>query len=139
MGLVALWHVESSQSRNQTHVPYSGRQILYYWTIREVPLSFSFFLKLISFLYYTKVVSLNFKPWHLEGESYMFLTRMSGNEYVPALSHVQLFATPWTVACQSKFSRPRILEWVAYAFSRGSSRPKNQTGVFCIIEGFFTS
>ena len=25
---------------------------------------------------------------------------------------------------------PRILEWVAYAFSRGSSRPSNQTGVF---------
>ena len=27
---------------------------------------------------------------------------------------------------------PRILEWVAYPFSRGSSWPRNQTGVFCI-------
>ena len=34
---------------------------------------------------------------------------------------------------------PRILEWVAYPFSRGSSRPRNQTGVFCIADRFFTS
>ena len=34
---------------------------------------------------------------------------------------------------------PRILEWIAYPFSRGSSRPRNQTGVSCIAGGFFTS
>ena len=34
---------------------------------------------------------------------------------------------------------PRILEWVAYPFSRGSSQPRNQTGVFYIAGGFFTS
>ena len=34
---------------------------------------------------------------------------------------------------------PRILEWVAYPFSRGSSRPKNQTRVFCIAGRFFTN
>ena len=34
---------------------------------------------------------------------------------------------------------PRILEWVAYTFSRGSSWPRNQTKVFCIVDGFFTS
>ena len=28
--------------------------------------------------------------------------------------------------------RPRILVWVAYSFSRGSSCPRNRTGVFCI-------
>ena len=33
----------------------------------------------------------------------------------------------------------RILEWVAYPFSRGSSPPRSQTGVFCIAGGFFTS
>ena len=33
----------------------------------------------------------------------------------------------------------RILEWVAYSFSRGSSRPRNQTGVSCIAGGFFTN
>ena len=34
---------------------------------------------------------------------------------------------------------PRILEWVAYPFSRESSRPRNWTGVSCIAGGFFTN
>ena len=34
---------------------------------------------------------------------------------------------------------PRIMEWVAYLFSRGSSWPRNWTRVFCIADGFFTS
>ena len=34
---------------------------------------------------------------------------------------------------------PRILEWVAYPFSRGSSRPRNQSRVSCIAGGFFTN
>ena len=33
----------------------------------------------------------------------------------------------------------RILEWVAYPFSSGSSPPRNQTGVSCIAGGFFTN
>ena len=32
---------------------------------------------------------------------------------------------------------PRIWEWVAYLFARGSSRPKNWTGVSCVTGGFF--
>ena len=35
--------------------------------------------------------------------------------------------------------KPRILEWVAYPFSRGSLAPRNQTGVPCIAGGFFTN
>ena len=35
--------------------------------------------------------------------------------------------------------RPRILEWVAYPFSSGSSRPRNLTGVSCIAGRFFAS
>ena len=34
---------------------------------------------------------------------------------------------------------PRILEWVAYPFCRGSSRPRNWTPVSWIAGGFFTS
>ena len=34
---------------------------------------------------------------------------------------------------------PRILKWVAYPFSRGSSQPRNHTGVSCIAGGFFTN
>ena len=36
MGLVALWHVESSWTRDQTCVPCIGRQIFNHWTTREV-------------------------------------------------------------------------------------------------------
>ena len=35
MGLVAPWHVGSSQTRDHTHVPCIGRQILNHWTTRE--------------------------------------------------------------------------------------------------------
>ena len=34
---------------------------------------------------------------------------------------------------------PRILEWVAYPLSRGTSWPRNRTRVSCIAGGFFTS
>ena len=34
---------------------------------------------------------------------------------------------------------PRILEWVAYPFSRGSSWPRIQTRVSCILGRFFSS
>ena len=33
----------------------------------------------------------------------------------------------------------RILEWVAFPFSRGSSQPRDQTQVSCIVGRFFTS
>ena len=34
---------------------------------------------------------------------------------------------------------PRILEWVVYLFSSGSSRPRNRTEVSCIAGRFFTN
>ena len=33
----------------------------------------------------------------------------------------------------------RILEWVAFPFSRGSSQPRDRTQVSCIASRFFTS
>ena len=44
-GLVAPRHVEFSQTKDQTHVLCTGRQIFNHWTIREVP---SYFFLLIS-------------------------------------------------------------------------------------------
>ena len=44
MGLVALWRVESSRTRDRTRVTCTGRWILNHWTTREVFLSFSFLL-----------------------------------------------------------------------------------------------
>ena len=39
-GLVAPWHVGSSQTRARTHVPCIGRQILNHCTTREAPIKF---------------------------------------------------------------------------------------------------
>ena len=41
--------------------------------------------------------------------------------------------------CLSHQGSSRILELVAYPFSRGSSRPRNQTGMSYIVGRFFTS
>ena len=54
-----------------------------------------------------------------------------------SLSCVQPFATPWTVAMGILLAR--ILEWVAMPSSRGSSWPRNPTGVSCTADRFFTS
>ena len=51
---------------------------------------------------------------------------------------VQLFATQWTIQFM-EFSRPRILEWVAFPFSRGSSQLRDRTHISCLAGGFFTT
>ena len=48
-GLLALRHVESSWTRDRTHVPCTGRQILNHWITRQVP-GTSFCMDLSSFL-----------------------------------------------------------------------------------------
>ena len=45
----------------------------------------------------------------------------------------------WILYQLSHKGSSRILEWVAYPFSRGSSRPRNQTGVSCVTGRFFTN
>ena len=49
------------------------------------------------------------------------------------LSRARLFVTPWTAAHQTSLSKrfPRQ-EWVAISFSRGFSKPRDQTQVSCI-------
>ena len=44
--------------------------------------------------------------------------------------------TPWTV---HGILQARILEWVTFPFSRGSSQPRDRTQVSRIAGGFFTS
>ena len=45
----------------------------------------------------------------------------------------------WILYRLSQQGSPRILEWVAYPFSRGSSWARNGTGISCIAGRFFTS
>ena len=51
----------------------------------------------------------------------------------PGLLHCRAILYPL-----SHKGSPRVLERVAYAFSSGSSRPRNQTGVSCIVDESFT-
>ena len=52
----------------------------------------------------------------------------------PGLLHCRQF-----LYCLSHQGSPRILEWVAYPFSRRSSQPRDQTQVSCIAGRFFSS
>ena len=79
-------------------------------------------------------------PWHSPGKNTgvrchallqgIFLTQGSN----PGLPHGR-----WILYQLSHKESPRILEWVAYPFSWGSSPPRNRTGVSCIAGRFFTS
>ena len=55
-----------------------------------------------------------------------------------SLNRVLIFATPGTI-WSMEFSRPRILEWVAFPFSGGSSQPRNWTSISCVAGKFFTN
>ena len=54
-------------------------------------------------------------------------------------SNQGLLHSRWILYQLSYQGSPRILEWVAYPFSKGSSQPRNQTGASCIAGRFFTS
>ena len=81
-----------------------------------------------------------YTPWNSPGQStevgsYSFLQRIFPTQgSYPGLPHC------WQILCQlSHKGSPRMLEWVAYPFSRESFRPRNQTKVSNIAGRFFTN
>ena len=91
------------------------------------------------------VVSDSATPWAIQS---MEFSRQ--NTEVGSLSLLQgIFPTQglnpgfphcrWILYQLSHQGSPRILEWVTYPFSRGSSWPGNRTGVSCIAGKFFTN
>ena len=70
--------------------------------------------------YHLALIYLHNEKWKWKGKS---------------LSCVWLFVTPWTVG----ILQARIVEWVAVAFSREPSQPRDRTQVSHIAGGFFTS
>ena len=54
----------------------------------------------------------------------------------PSLCDFMDYSRPDSSVCG--ISQARILEWVAIPFSRGSSRPRDQSQVACIAGRFFT-
>ena len=55
-----------------------------------------------------------------------------------SFSCVQHFANPMDYTVHGTL-QAKILEWVAFPFSKGSSQPRDQTQVSCTARGFLTS
>ena len=73
----------------------------------------------------------------------LFFSSYVKSKSVSHVSHVQVFATPWTICSPPGSSvhgilPARIQEWVAIPFSRGSSWPKEQTWISGVTGRFFT-
>ena len=79
-----------------------------------------------------------YSPWNSPGQNTGVdsLSLLQGTVPIqgsnPGLPHCR-----WILYQLSHKGNPRILEWVAYLFSSGSSRPRNQTGVSHIAGRFF--
>ena len=75
-----------------------------------------------------------YNPWNTDvGNLYPLQGIFSTQGLISGLAHCRLILYQL-----SHPGSPRIPEWVAYPFSSRSSWPRNQTGVFCIVGGFFT-
>ena len=81
-----------------------------------------------------------YSPWNSPGQNtgVSSLSLLQGifptQRLIPGLRHCR-----WILYHLSHKGSPRILEWVAYPFSSGFFRSRNQTRVFCIAGGFFTN
>ena len=81
-----------------------------------------------------------YSPWNSPGQNFgnsscsllQGIFPIQGSN--PGLPHCR-----WILYQLSHKGRPRILEWVAYSFSSGSSCPRSWTGVSCIASRFFTN
>ena len=81
-----------------------------------------------------------YSPWNSPGQT----TGVGGLFLLQGIfptqgSNLGLQHCGWILYQLSHKGSPRILEWVAYPFSSGSSQPRNRTGVSCNAGGFFTN
>ena len=81
MGLVAPWHVESSQTSDQTCVPCIGRRVLNHWTIRKVliaPLLSNSYPSKHALWFTCSVYCLSLLPWNISAHLYPQRTPLLG-------------------------------------------------------------
>ena len=81
-----------------------------------------------------------YSPWHCPGQN----TGNGSLSLVLGIFPTQgpnpgLLHCTWILYQLRHQESPRILEWVAYLFSSGSSWPRDWTGISCFAGGFFTS
>ena len=71
----------------------------------------------------------------------MYLSTIYVIDGVGGVSEKVKVAQSYPTLCNSMdcIVQVRILEWVAFPFSKGSSQPRDRTHVSCIAGGFFTS
>ena len=81
-----------------------------------------------------------YSPWHCPGQN----TGNGSLSLVLGIFPTQgpnpgLLHCTWILYQLRHQESPRILDWVAYLFSSGSSWPRDWTGISCFAGGFFTS
>ena len=73
----------------------------------------------------------------LYGKAIVLIASSPVAHVLSCFSHVQLGATPWTVAPQvppsMRILQARKLEWVAMPVSRGSFQPRKWTHISCLL------
>ena len=135
--------MESSWTRDLTHLPCTGRWILIQCIHQGSPVSFllfSFFATPCSMWDLVPRAGIEPVPPAVEVWRLNHWTAREVPWEWKLLCCVRLFATPWTMGSTVYgILQARILEWVAVPFSRGSSQPTDRTQVSCIVGGFFTS
>ena len=70
----------------------------------------------------------------------MIVSQENTIDYCGKGSKWKWFNCVWIFVAHGLYSlQARILEWVAFPFSRGSSQPRDQSQVSCIAGRFFTN
>ena len=98
-----------------------------------LPLIFNLVLKVLATAIRKEKRNKRHQNWKERSKTIIFCRGHETLYVLRHFSHVQLFVTPWTVACQAPLSLgffpTRILEWVAMSSSRASSWPRDWTHV----------
>ena len=107
-----------------------------------IPFYISLFTLELFFFYYKNSPQSIFQ-FRFSGDSLLgFICLMMSLVKVKVSQLCPTLVNPWTVACKVRLSMglssTRILEWVAFPFSRESSQPRDRTQVSHIAGGFFT-
>ena len=140
----------SPQPRGQTHVSYIGRQILYHCATWEAPIpcilltkkSLKFLQKAskieaVSNYLTIKQIFIRYTPRFNSAHKRATKIKQQDFTWVQCVKVAQSCLTLWdSMDC---ILQARILEWVAFPFSRGSPQPRDWTQVSDIAGGFFTS
>ena len=119
----------SSQPRNQTCLSCICRWIFYYWATKDA-LSVQSLSRVWLSATPSTIQSMEFsRPEYWSGYPLPSLEDLPN----PGLPHCRILYQ------LSHKGSSRILEWVAYSFSRASSQPRNQTRISCIVGRFFAN